>query len=68
MFREIGAGFWVGATLVEHAETDGADEAAALADEARPLLETAGARPWLERLERLSAVGSRLSAAPSPLP
>lgn len=55
IFREIRAGFWLGATLVEHAEVADADEAAELADDARPLLEMAGARPWLGRLQRLAA-------------
>src|SRR5215218_5367117 len=58
--RDIQARFWLAATLVEHAEWlaangGSADDVAALAEEARPILETAGARPWLERLEQLPA-------------
>ena len=59
-FREIGARFWLAATRVEHAEWlastgASADELEPLLEEARPLLEHAGARPWLDRLERVAA-------------
>jgi hypothetical protein len=59
MFRELGAPFWLGVTLLEHGEwlaSQGrADQAGPLLDEAREIFERLEARPWLERLEKARA-------------
>ena len=69
-FREIGARFWLGVTLVEQAEALVAggrpDEADPLAQEARAVLEDVGVPPWLERLDALPAVSGREAAAARP--
>ena len=66
-FREIEARFWLGATLLEHAEwasaVDSSSGVGDLVEEAIEIFAAAGARPWLERAERL-----RASVAPAPEP
>jgi tetratricopeptide (TPR) repeat protein len=56
-FRELGIVFWLGVTLLEHAEwligQRREDEAAPLLAEAREILERLEATPWLERLEKV---------------
>jgi hypothetical protein len=58
MFRELGAPFWLAVTLLEHAEhlarAGRTEELAPLLDEARTIFERLGARPWVERLERVA--------------
>ena len=51
-FRELGVQFWLGVTLLEHAELTGD---ASLLDEAREIFERLRATPWLERLEKVGA-------------
>jgi tetratricopeptide (TPR) repeat protein len=62
-FRAIPAPFWLGVTLLDHAEwlvgQGRADEAEPLLTEARQIFEGLRARPWLERLD-----GVRSAAAP----
>jgi Adenylate and Guanylate cyclase catalytic domain len=62
LFREIGTPFWLGETLLEHAEWLGGEgregEAGPLFDEARGIFERLRARPWLERAERVAAAES----------
>jgi hypothetical protein len=57
-FRELEMRFWVGVTLVEHAEwllESGRDgEVARLVAEATEIFEQLRARPWLERAARLA--------------
>jgi tetratricopeptide (TPR) repeat protein len=56
LFRELGTPFWLGVTLLEHAEylarQGRADEAAPLRDEARTIFEGLEAEPWIARLEQ----------------
>jgi predicted ATPase/class 3 adenylate cyclase len=65
LFREMGIPFWMAVALLEYAEwltgQDRTDEAAALLTEAREIFERLGARPWLERLQR---VDQRETATP----
>lgn len=65
LFREMGIPFWMAVALLEYAEwltgQDRTDEAAALLTEAREIFERLGARPWLERLQR---VDQREAATP----
>jgi tetratricopeptide (TPR) repeat protein len=57
LLRELSMPFWLGVTLLEHAEwlaaQDRRDEAAPLLEEAAAIFERLGARPWSERV-RLS--------------
>jgi tetratricopeptide (TPR) repeat protein len=55
LFRELELRFWLGVTLLEHAELTG--DRASLA-EAREIFEELGARPWIDRVD----------AAPAPEP
>jgi class 3 adenylate cyclase/tetratricopeptide (TPR) repeat protein len=59
MFRELGAPFWLGVTLLEHGEwlaSQGrAGQAGPLLDEAHEIFHRLEARPWLERLEKARA-------------
>jgi predicted ATPase/class 3 adenylate cyclase len=59
LFREMGVPFWMAVTLLEYAEwligQGRVDEATASLIEAREIFERLGARPWLERLERVDA-------------
>ena len=61
-FRELGMRFWLGATLLEHAEwlsgEGRAVEAGPLLDEAREIFEQLEALPWLERLDRVAGAPS----------
>jgi hypothetical protein len=56
LFRELGTPFWLGVTLLEHAEhlarQGRTDEAAPLRDEARTIFEGLEAEPWIARLEQ----------------
>jgi len=52
-FRELGIPFWLGITLLEHAELTGEDASFA---EAREIFEDLRATPWLERA---AAAGGR---------
>jgi predicted ATPase/class 3 adenylate cyclase len=65
LFREMGIPFWMAVTLLEYAEWlvghERADEAGASLTEAREIFERLGARPWLERLQR---VDQRETATP----
>jgi hypothetical protein len=58
-FRELGTPFWLAMTLLEHAEwlaREGrTDDASPVLAEAREIFERLGARPWLERADRLAA-------------
>jgi class 3 adenylate cyclase/tetratricopeptide (TPR) repeat protein len=57
LFRELAARFWLGITLLEHGEHltahGRATEAEALLAEAASIFDLLGARPWIERLERI---------------
>jgi class 3 adenylate cyclase/tetratricopeptide (TPR) repeat protein len=48
LYRELRIPFWLGITLVQHAELVGGD-GARLRDEAREIFERLGATPWIER-------------------
>ncbi|HEX2088776.1 MAG TPA: adenylate/guanylate cyclase domain-containing protein [Actinomycetota bacterium] len=65
MFREIGVPFFLATTLLEYGEwlakQERLDDARPILDEARGILEGLKARPWLERLARLEAPGSRVA-------
>ncbi len=58
VFREIGAPFWLGVTLLERAEwlsrQGRHDEASAPLGEAQEIFGRLGATPWLERAKRLA--------------
>ena len=66
-FRDLGMPFELGVTLLELAEwLDGEgrqEDAAAHGIESRSLFEQLGARPWLDRVERLLARGSSMPLA-----
>jgi class 3 adenylate cyclase/tetratricopeptide (TPR) repeat protein len=66
-FRDLGMPFELGVVLLEFAEwLDGEgrqEEAAAFGLESRALFEQLGARPWLDRVERLLARGSSMPLA-----
>jgi hypothetical protein len=66
LFRELSMPFFVGETLLEHAEWLTGEgrgaEALQLAEEAREIFERLGARPWLERLSKVSPVSERVGA------
>jgi hypothetical protein len=51
IFRDISMPHWLGVTLAEAAEGNIGDGQA----EARAIFERLGARPWLQRLDRLSS-------------
>jgi hypothetical protein len=57
LFREMGIPFWMAVALLEYAEwlvgQGRMDEATASLTEARDIFERLGARPWLERLQRV---------------
>jgi class 3 adenylate cyclase/tetratricopeptide (TPR) repeat protein len=57
-FRELGVPLWLGGTLLEYCEwlvtQDRAAEAEPLLSEARVIFERLEAKPWLERIERVS--------------
>ena len=55
LFRELAMPFPMAQTLLEHAETLRPDTTPALIDEARETFEKLGARPWVERTERVTA-------------
>jgi hypothetical protein len=59
LFRELTLTFWLGVTLLEHAEllvTQGReDEAESLLAETREIFERLEARPWLARLDAAQA-------------
>jgi hypothetical protein len=65
LFREMGIPFWMAVTLLEYAEwlvgQGRVDEATPSLTEAREIFERLGARPWLERLQR---VDERETATP----
>lgn len=56
-FREIGFPFWMAVTLLEHGERLDArgrgSDAGPLVAEARSIFERLGARPWLDRADRV---------------
>jgi hypothetical protein len=58
-FRAIPMPFWLGVTLLEHAEwlmgQGREEEAEPLSTEARQIFEGLRVRPWLERLDRIGA-------------
>jgi class 3 adenylate cyclase/tetratricopeptide (TPR) repeat protein len=58
LFREIGLPLWIAMTLLEHGEwlveQGRAEDAAPLLEEAREIFEQLKAKPWLERLEKLT--------------
>jgi predicted ATPase len=66
-FRELGTQFWLAMTLLEHAEwlaREGrTDDAAPVLAEAREIFERLGARPWLERADRLAAAPEYAAAS-----
>src|SRR6202035_5690781 len=66
-FRDLGMPFDLGVVLLEFAEwLDGEgrqEDVAAFGLESRSLFEQLGARPWLDRLERLLARGSTMPLA-----
>jgi class 3 adenylate cyclase/tetratricopeptide (TPR) repeat protein len=66
LFRELSTPFWLGTTLLEHAEwlVQGghAEEAESLIREARELFQALEARPWLERLSALLPAAERVGA------
>jgi hypothetical protein len=57
LFRELETPFFMSATLLEHSEwlseQGRVDEAGSLLSEAHEVFEGLGARPWLERVEKL---------------
>jgi class 3 adenylate cyclase/tetratricopeptide (TPR) repeat protein len=69
IFREFGLPFWLGVTLLEHAEwlidQGRAEEAEPLLREARGLFDDLEARPWVERAARAGGTAdpARLAAA-----
>jgi class 3 adenylate cyclase/tetratricopeptide (TPR) repeat protein len=66
-FRELGIPFWLAMTLLEHAEwltREGrTTDAAPVLAEAREIFERLGARPWMERAERLAAAPEYAAAS-----
>jgi tetratricopeptide (TPR) repeat protein len=58
-FRELGVPLWTGVTLLEYGEWlarhGRAEEAEALVSESREIFERLGAKPWLERIERVQS-------------
>ncbi|MGZ4204569.1 MAG: ATP-binding protein [Actinomycetota bacterium] len=70
ILRKAGTVFWLGVTLLDHAEwlarVGRTAEVARLSDEARGVFERLGAVPWLERLDRLAVTAS--SGAPAQRP
>jgi hypothetical protein len=66
-FRELGTSFWLAMTLLEHAEwltREGrTDDATPILAEAREIFERLGARPWLERADRLAAAPEYAAAS-----
>jgi tetratricopeptide (TPR) repeat protein len=58
LLRELGMPFWLGVTLLEHAEwlaaQDRPGDADPLREEAGAIFERLGARPWSERVARLA--------------
>ena len=58
-FRDLGIRFWLAVSLLEHAEAliaDGrSEEAEPLLSEAREIFTELAARPWLDRVEAISA-------------
>jgi hypothetical protein len=66
-FRELGIPFWLAMTLLEHAEwltREGrTTDAAPVLAEAREIFERMGARPWMERAERLAAAPEYAAAS-----
>jgi len=60
MFREMAVPFWMAVTMLEHSEwlvdQERALDARPLLDEARGVFEGLGAVPWLERLDKASAM------------
>jgi hypothetical protein len=67
-FRAIPMPFWLGVTLLEHAEWlieqgGRGDEAEPLLTEARQIFEGLRARPWLERLDRIGAPAADVAGA-----
>jgi predicted ATPase/class 3 adenylate cyclase len=66
-FRELGTQFWLAMTLLEHAEwlaREGrTDDATPILAEAREIFERLGARPWLERADRLAAAPEYAAAS-----
>jgi len=70
-FRKAGAVFWLGVTLLEHAEWVASDESpegdvAHLTSEARAIFEQLGATSWLGRVERLALTPSAAVQAHRP--
>jgi tetratricopeptide (TPR) repeat protein len=65
LFREMAFPFWMAVVLLEHGEWLTAQgrrgESEPLLDEAREIFERLGARPWLERIDRVEA---RVPATP----
>jgi tetratricopeptide (TPR) repeat protein len=66
-FRDLATPFWLAMTLLEHAEwlaREGrTDDAAPVLAEAREIFERLGARPWLERADRLAAAPEYAAAS-----
>jgi class 3 adenylate cyclase/tetratricopeptide (TPR) repeat protein len=60
MFRELSIPFWMAVTELEYGEwlmgQGRADQARPLLDEAREVFDRLGARPWLDRLDRVAGV------------
>lgn len=68
LFREVGMPFWLGVTLLEHGEWLAGDGRSAQAEpllEAREIFERLRARPWLERLSRVSGAAAGAVAWPA---
>jgi predicted ATPase len=59
LFRELDTPFWLGVTLLEHGEhlaREGrTEEMSPLLDESKTIFEGLGAKPWIERLERVAS-------------
>jgi tetratricopeptide (TPR) repeat protein len=63
LFRDLGVPYWLGVTLVEHAELLGPGaKGERLAAEAREIFERLGATPWLERVDALAGARDEVPA------
>jgi hypothetical protein len=67
LFRELSLPFWMAVTLLEHGEWlaghDRVEQAEAQLFEARQIFERLKARPWLDRLERVTQIARVPQAA-----
>jgi ATP/maltotriose-dependent transcriptional regulator MalT len=68
IFREFGIPFWLAVTQLDHAEWlalgEGPEEGEPLLAEARETFDRLGAKPWLERLERVAVGGPQTTMVP----